>query len=118
MPKICNILFDTEPPPAIVVKASLTGCKPVVTLPKRTSIRVLYDPFCPACERLLLYVMDIGNLEVRAEIYTNHIREIISLTGTVVVPVTIAENGRWMRGCPKGFDEFYRRLVGLINLEE
>ncbi|RLE85808.1 MAG: hypothetical protein DRJ41_00450 [Thermoprotei archaeon] len=113
--RICNIVFKGEVPEEIFIKAALTECKYFVNLPRRVKVIVYYDPDCPACKRLFIFMMEIGNLEVEAAHFSEGVNIILQRVNKLVIPFTVIDNGRWLRGCPRTFNEFYEKLLNIIK---
>lgn len=115
--RVCNLYFEGEIPPEVLVRAAITECKHVYELPGRFEVTVYYDPECAACKRLFQFLMELGNIRVRAKPVQRYALEVVGIVGRLVVPVTVASAGRYMRGCPPDFGEFLTRLCGLLGID-
>ena len=115
--KVCNIEFEDEVPVEVLAKAFISKCKSSVSLPRRVKAKVYYDPECPACKRLFIFMMRIENIEVKAVHFSKGIDDIMERIGTIAIPFTIIENGKWLRGCPRDFNDFYVKLVEAVSSE-
>lgn len=107
-------MFKGEVPEEVFIKAALTRCKHLVDLPRRVKGTVYYDPECPACKRLFFFVMDIGNLEIEAVHFSEGVDKILDRINKLAIPFMVIDNGKWLRGCPRTFEEFYRKLLSIM----
>jgi len=112
--RVCNIVFEGDVPQEVLLKMASSGCGHSLRLPRRVRATVYYDPECPACKRLFIFMMEIGNLEVRGVPFLKGVNKIIAHLGKVVIPFTILDNGRWIRGCPHMLDELYQELLSSV----